>query len=389
MATARRPRLLGTFAHPDDETFCAGGTLATYVERGAEAMVASATRGQAGQIRDGTRATRRTLADVREQELRAACAVLGVQHVACLDYTDGTLEDQDARLRGDVSELIEDFRPDVVITFGDDGAYGHPDHVAISRLTTDAFLEATAGSQLTSGRLYHSHFPRSRLLLGERLSKWLVEMNARFKGTASFAQALSLFAQESTTMGYAKDFVDINWFPPRFTIVEQGEPAASLYLILSGEVEVVHEQEDGSLRQLSRLGTGEFFGELGVAHGVERSANVIAVDAVTCLLLSPSAPTQFAGRGPDAGFTGTAFGPAPIGSTATTVIDVSRQVSRKVAAIAAHRTQFPIEPSMFPASMLQDMFGQEHFVRVHPPLDTETDMLFSGTSASPDLPRPS
>ncbi len=374
---ATRPRLLGVFAHPDDETFCAGGTLAAYTERGAEAMVLSATRGQAGQIRDAAQATRRTLAQVREQELRAACAALGVEHVACLDYTDGTLEDQEDRLRAEVLRLIQRFRPDVVVTFGDDGAYGHPDHVAISRVTTDAFLDAVARPDLASARLYHSHFPRSRLLMGERLSKWLVEMNARFKGTGDFAQALSLFAQESTTMGYANDFVEVSWFPPRFTIVEQGEPASCLYLILSGEADVVQEQEDGTLHQLSRLGPGEFFGELGVAYGTVRSASVIAVDAVTCLVLSPSAPTPFAGRGSDARLTGVPLDTTggDVGATATTVIDVSRQVTRKVAAIAAHRTQFPIDPGMFPASMLQEMFGTEYFVRIHPGREPETDML--------------
>jgi LmbE family N-acetylglucosaminyl deacetylase len=62
----RRPRLLGVFAHPDDETFCAGGTLAKYVAAGWEVMVSSATRGQAGQIRDPLAATRRTLGQVRE-----------------------------------------------------------------------------------------------------------------------------------------------------------------------------------------------------------------------------------------------------------------------------------------------------------------------------------
>ncbi|HEV2109329.1 MAG TPA: hypothetical protein VGR16_13795, partial [Thermomicrobiales bacterium] len=64
-----------------------------------------------------------------------------------------------------------------------------------------------------------------------------------------------------------------------------------------------------------------------------------------------------------------------VGPTATTVIDVSRQVNRKVAAIAAHRTQFPIEPGMFPASMLQEMFGTEYFLRVHPPSEPERGLL--------------
>lgn len=382
MTEPARPRLLGVFAHPDDETFCAGGTLATYAERGAETMVVSATRGEAGQIRDAARATRRTLGRVREQELRAACGLLGVEHVACLDYSDGTLEDHIDTLRVDVAELLQRFRPDVVVTFGDDGAYGHPDHVAISRVTTHAFRHSvqagngTAGAVPPSARLYHSHFPRSRLLMSDRLARWLAEMNSRFKGTGEFAQALSLFAQESTTMGYANDFVDVGWYPPRFTIVEQGEPASCLYLILSGEVDVVQDRHDGSRRRLARLGPGEFFGELGVAHGTERSANVVAVDAVTCLALSATAPTQFAGRGRGGRFTGVPVAISDGGSSAaTTVIDVSRQVERKVAAIAAHRTQFPIDPAMFPSSMLRDMFATEHFVRVHPPPRPETEML--------------
>lgn len=377
MTDTRRPRLLGVFAHPDDEIFCAGGTFARYVDRGAEAMVISATRGQAGQIRDGAAATRRTLGQVREQELRSACTLLGVEHVGCWDYTDGTLQDHDEQLRSGILELIEGFRPDVVVTFGDDGAYGHPDHVAVSRATSAAFLDAVARLDLGSAHLYHSHFPRSRLLMGERLSRWLVEMNARFKGSGNFAQAVSLFAHESATMGYASDVVDVSWFPPRFTIVEQGEPASGLYLILSGEVDVVQEQEDGTAQRLSRMGPGEFFGELGVARSTTRSASVMAVDAVTCLVLSPTAPTPFAGRGSDARFTGVAdVRPgATVASDATTVIDVSGQLDRKVDALAAHQTQFPIDRAMFPASMLLDMFGKEYFLRVHPPVDVDTEMV--------------
>jgi LmbE family N-acetylglucosaminyl deacetylase len=85
MAVPSGSRILGVFAHPDDEVFVAGGTLAKYAARGAQAMVLSATRGQAGQIRDASAATRHTLGAVREQELRRACAILGVQQVGCLD----------------------------------------------------------------------------------------------------------------------------------------------------------------------------------------------------------------------------------------------------------------------------------------------------------------
>jgi LmbE family N-acetylglucosaminyl deacetylase len=137
------PRLLGVFAHPDDEVFCAGGTLAKYVSLGSEAMVVSATRGQAGQIRDAGAATRRTLGQVRERELQQACSILGVQHALCLDYSDGELAGVDrGALSEDVLRIARDFRPDVVITFGPEGAYGHPDHMAISEATTEAFRRA-------------------------------------------------------------------------------------------------------------------------------------------------------------------------------------------------------------------------------------------------------
>jgi LmbE family N-acetylglucosaminyl deacetylase len=124
------PRILGVFAHPDDETFCAGGTFAKYIASGAEVMVVSATHGEAGQIRSPRVATRRTLAAGREQELRLACQCLGVQHALCLEYGDGTLQHVDGEeLTGRVVEIIRRFRPDVVLTFGPDGGYGHPDHI--------------------------------------------------------------------------------------------------------------------------------------------------------------------------------------------------------------------------------------------------------------------
>ena len=147
-----RCRLLGVFAHPDDETFCAGGTFARYAGQGAEIMVVSATRGQAGQIRDAAAGTRRTIAAVREAELRLACERLGITKVRCLDHVDGTLADAGfPALVDEMAEVIGEFRPDVVITFGPDGGYGHPDHVTISAVTTAACQRA-AGPGHRPGR---------------------------------------------------------------------------------------------------------------------------------------------------------------------------------------------------------------------------------------------
>jgi LmbE family N-acetylglucosaminyl deacetylase len=379
------PRLLGVFAHPDDEVFCAGGTLAKYVSHGSEAMVVSATRGQAGQIRDAGAATRRTLGQVRERELQQACSILGVQHALCLDYSDGGLAGVDrGALSEDISRITRDFRPDVVITFGPEGAYGHPDHMAISEATTEAFRRARVDGPAEGphgpapSRLFHSLFPRSRLLLLDLLATWLVEANTVFKGSGDFVHALSLFAQESTTLRYVSDAIEIEWFPPGIYILEQGEPAKSLYLILSGEVEVTEEQPDGTMRFLNRLGPGKFFGELGIVHRAARTAHVIAADSVTCLVLSPYERTAFASRGTSV--PGQEIWPADdiqgevVGET-TTVIDVSQHVERKIAAVAAHRTQFPIRTDMFPMSLLTEMMGREYFLRRYPPGEPETELL--------------
>ncbi|MEX2620965.1 MAG: PIG-L family deacetylase [Egibacteraceae bacterium] len=370
----RPPRVLGVFAHPDDEVFCAGGTLAHYTAQGAEAMVVSATRGEAGQIRDATIATRATISAVRETELRRACDLLGVRHVTCLDHRDGALaETPPDTLATEIAQVIDAFEPDVLITFGDDGAYGHPDHIAISAATSFA-VERTRARAV---RLFHSHFPRSGILLRERLARWLVELGNQFRGSVDFAHALSLFAQESTTMRFAGDDVDVRWFPPGFAIVEQGEPATALYLILSGEADVVRDEPDGDRHVVARLGTGEFFGELGVAHHTPRTAHVVASTSTTCLVLTADEPERFTGRGASARLVGSVEGEdgPPIGHGATTVMDVRDHVDAKVAAIAAYRSQYPIEPGMFPPGMLADMYGTEYFVRILPPPAPDTDLF--------------
>src|SRR5574341_1391701 len=122
MSAKERLKLLGVFAHPDDEVFCAGGTFAKYAAEGAEVMVVSVTRGDAGQIRDAQAATRRTMGSVREQELQGSCRALGVQKCLCLVYGDGTLKDLNLSfLTEHVTQIIRSFRPDVVISCGEDG----------------------------------------------------------------------------------------------------------------------------------------------------------------------------------------------------------------------------------------------------------------------------
>lgn len=382
-----QPRILCVYAHPDDETYCTGGTIAKYVAQGAEVMVVSATRGQAGQIQDVNAATRRTLGVVREQELRRACAHLGAQYVECWDYMDGALQDADQhQVIGDVVAAIRRFRPDIVITFDPTGAYGHPDHIAISYATTQAFpLSGDATwypEQIQQGLmphtpavLYHAYFPTRRLLLLDQLVKWLAGQRERYHGSLSFIHGLSLFAAESLVLRYANDFVTTKWFPPGFCIVEQGEIGTSLFVIVSGEVEVVREDADGSLHTIGQLSAGDVFGEVALVEHIPRTAHVIAKSVVTCMIFSPGAPSAFGGRGAGAKLqTSEMQRVQDTTQGVTTCIDVSDYVQQKIRAVAAHRTQYPIDPEMFPAQMLIDIFGREYFVRVYPSTTMETNL---------------
>lgn len=363
MITDRRSRLLCVFAHPDDEVFCAGGTLARWVASGGEAMVLSATRGEAGQIQDAA-ATRRTLGAVREQELRVGCEQLGVQRVECLDYQDGTLRDVgEMTLARDVAAYIRDYRPDVVVTFGLDGGYEHPDHIAISVATTLA-CQLVACTEGRAPSLYYSAFPRQHRLLCHHLADWLVERGTRFHGSSAFVRGLTLLAEEATLLRYADDAVETQWFPAGFAIVEQGEAGSSLYLIVTGNVEVIREDADGTRRVIRRLGPGQFFGERALARSLPQDASVIATDTVTCMVLSSQAPTAFAGRGGEARLGGVAVSEREGGEREDgrlIGVDISAYIGRKIAALAAHHTQFSIDPALFPSQVLRDLLSSEFF----------------------------
>lgn len=177
---------------------------------------------------------------------------------------------------------------------------------------------------------------------------------------------------------YVNDHYELKWYPAGFFIIEQGEPAASLFLILSGEADVIREGSDGRQEHLATIGTGRFFGEEGIAHRAPRNAHVVAASDVTCLVFSPSEPTAFAGRGEGAALTGIEEDDGTADQSAgaaTTVVDVRDQVERKMRALAQYRTQFPLQPDMFPESMMQELLGKEYFVRVIPPPALESDIL--------------
>jgi LmbE family N-acetylglucosaminyl deacetylase len=132
-------KLMAVFAHPDDEAFGMGGTLTKYADGGHDVHLVTATRGEAGLIAEAEMATFANLPEVREQELRCACNIYGINPPRFLDYQDGQLTTvHQGQAVGKLVRILRQIRPDVVVTFGPDGVYGHYDHIAVHRWTTIA-----------------------------------------------------------------------------------------------------------------------------------------------------------------------------------------------------------------------------------------------------------
>jgi LmbE family N-acetylglucosaminyl deacetylase len=350
-------RLLGVFAHPDDEVFCAGGTMATAADAGAEVLMVSATRGEQGQIRDPAVATRRTLGDVRESELVAAAAELGVQQVQVLGYPDGALQHYRSSLSAAISDIVRQFDPDTVVTFGADGAYGHPDHLAISEVSTETFRALRRRSN-RHRQLYHAVFPPRYTSMAEELAGWVVDSGQQARDLDT-RHAIALFAGESATMRLARDDVRVEWFPPGRFVVEQGEPADALYLVLNGTADALLEQPDGQVAHVGRMEPGDFFGELDLMTGA-RTSHVVARESLTCLVMCRTPMTAYTGRGAGAARAGQPVGVSVPPGTCT--VDVTDYVQRKLGALARHRTQYPVVPSMLPGQLLKTMLGTEFFL---------------------------
>lgn len=147
-------KLLAVLAHPDDESLGFGGTLAKYAAEEIETHLVTATRGERGRFGSlGKGADPAEVGRVREAELRAAAAALGICDVSILGYPDGAVDQIDASIAiREIAWHIRRVRPQVVVTFGPEGAYGHPDHIAISQFTTAAIVcAADAGYHACDG----------------------------------------------------------------------------------------------------------------------------------------------------------------------------------------------------------------------------------------------
>jgi LmbE family N-acetylglucosaminyl deacetylase len=137
-------RLMVLMPHPDDECFGCASTIARYSAEGARVSLVTMTRGGAGLWNGRAAGDLRPLTEVRELELRDAAAELRVHFLEVFDYPDGALEKVEEveavreRFLGDIVRCLRVHRPQVVVTFGPEGAYGHPDHKVVSRMTVQA-----------------------------------------------------------------------------------------------------------------------------------------------------------------------------------------------------------------------------------------------------------
>jgi LmbE family N-acetylglucosaminyl deacetylase len=184
-----KPVILSVLAHPDDESFGMGGTLALYAKRGADVYLICATRGEVGTVDPEHMKGFSSIAEMREGELRCAADHLGLKDVFFLDYRDsgmpGSPDNQhpDAQVAHSVDEVaskvvkyIRELKPDVVLTFDPIGGYRHPDHIQIHNATVLAFEKAgdasfhpEAGAPFQPGSLYFHTFPKGLLKLAVRL----------------------------------------------------------------------------------------------------------------------------------------------------------------------------------------------------------------------------
>ena len=215
---------LWILAHPDDESFGGAGVFAWAREQGIATGLVCATRGEAGGISDPALATPITLGAVREQELRGAMNVVELTDLRLMGYRNsgmaGTPENDDPRalinapreetiahLVGQIREL----RPETVITFGPDGVYGHPDHVYIGDVASEAVLEAARSTMATLGEpwrvsaLYHVAVPRDVLIAYRNRD----DGPFRYMSEEEF-QRLGTPAEEITHWVDTVDYIDIS-----------------------------------------------------------------------------------------------------------------------------------------------------------------------------------
>lgn len=192
-------KVIFSFAHPDDETFSSGGTIAKLVKNGVIVKLICATRGEAGSTGDPSLCKHEDLPKVREEELKKAAGILGISEIIFLGLVDGTLHKiPQSKIVESVLQILQKEKPDVVITFNKTGGSNHPDHKAIGKATTKAF-EKYMQLAKKHARLYHNVTPKSFIKMFEE------------KGLSSnaFGKVKGVIDKQITTRVDIKDTFDI------------------------------------------------------------------------------------------------------------------------------------------------------------------------------------
>jgi N-acetyl-1-D-myo-inositol-2-amino-2-deoxy-alpha-D-glucopyranoside deacetylase len=185
--------LLAVLAHPDDESFGMGGTLALYASRGVDVHLVCATRGEVGEVTPEKLKGFQSIGELRESELRCAAGILGLKGVHFLDYRDSGMPGSPdnhhpqalaaqplEEVAANVVCYIRELKPQVVLTFDPIGGYRHPDHIAIHQATVRAFEQAAnpefAPESLPAfapERLYFHIFPKGFLKFNVGIMRFL------------------------------------------------------------------------------------------------------------------------------------------------------------------------------------------------------------------------
>jgi len=183
--------LLAVMAHPDDETFGTGGTLALYAQRGVKVYLVCGTRGEVGDVDENYMNGFHSVAEVRENELRCAARILGLSEVYFLGYRDsgmpGSVDNSHPqalaaqpveKVAREIAHYIRELKPQVVITFDPIGGYRHPDHIAIHKATVLACNISSNPAMVDDdlppyqpAKLYFSTFPRKFMRFALNVSR--------------------------------------------------------------------------------------------------------------------------------------------------------------------------------------------------------------------------
>lgn len=162
--------ILGVFAHPDDETFGPGGTLAIWASQGAKIYTLCATKGESGlnSLNSGE------ISKIREQEVIKASKHLGVLSTEFLGFYDGNIGNNEMlRLEEIITQKIKEYKPDALLTFDLTGISGHMDHIAVASATTQSYLKTgivkdlyyyTVPEEFTTIREYFVYRPKGKPL---------------------------------------------------------------------------------------------------------------------------------------------------------------------------------------------------------------------------------